>query len=184
MSKNIARTAGIASALIIVMVTLGSALSHNRKERARKTRRLQVASSPGQTEPVNYKIGRQSSGPTPPNELYLYVSIAPEYFIRGTMAQLARQLNKDFPRDQKIIATIFDDERNAQNGIPAGASFSLFMETERGQYYLDRVKGYEYIAFSTKRGRPASETILNLGRACPKWLRKRKHVCIHTSHSL
>lgn len=88
---------------------------------------------------------------------------------------MAQKLNDDFSNERRVVATILDDERIAQNPPPAGAEYSLFDEVNRGQYYLDRAKGYEYIAFSTERGKPANQVVINLGPNRPNWLRATSH---------
>jgi hypothetical protein len=133
-----------------------------------------VKSPASPKESVEYKIGRRRFLERP-QMLHLQISIAPALFVREKMDALAQKLNSDFSNERKVGATILDDEQIAQNPPPVGAAYPFFEKVNRGQYYLDRAKGYEYIAFSTERGRPANEVVINLGPNRPKWLRAATH---------
>ena len=140
-------------------------------QRALKQEPSVVKSTEDNKASIDYKIGRRQLLPKRPHMLLLQISIAPELFVREKMTQLAQKLNGDFSNERKVVATILDDERIAQNPPPAGAEYSLFEKVNRGQYYLDRARGHEYIAFSTERGKPANQVVINFGPNRPNWLR-------------
>ena len=56
--------------------------------------------------------------------LVLWIIIKPEDFLRDRMSMLARQLNQDFPDEQRIYAVFFDSEETARNYNPVGGSYS------------------------------------------------------------
>ncbi len=97
------------------------------------------------------------------DDVYLDISVGPQDFIRDRMISLARQLNRDYVDEPRLSAVIFDSERAARNYNPIGAGYEFYKKLERGAYYLDRVKGVEFIHFSTRRGKPADEIKINLG---------------------
>ena len=148
-------------------------ISNERPACTRSQDTLSKATS-GQDEQATYKIGQSKRISSEPGEIYLILSLSPESFTRDQMVELAKRLNKDFHEEQKLSADIVDDEKLARTIIPAGDSYSVLVARQRGEYYLDRIKGYEYISFSTKRGRPANEIVVNLGRNTPKWLKRRR----------
>jgi hypothetical protein len=103
---------------------------------------------------ITYRVATRMRSPV---ELILEISVEPENFTRDKMFLLARQLNKDFPNESRIYAVIFDSESAARNYNPAGGTYSISKKLERGEYFLDRVKGRESINFSTRRGNPVDE---------------------------
>jgi hypothetical protein len=103
----------------------------------------------------------------------LWIVVDPESFTRDKMSMLARQLNKDFPDEPRIYAVFFDSEIAARNYDPVGGTYYISKKLERGQYYLDRVKGRESINFSTQRGNPVDEIKITLGKRF-KPTKKRK----------
>ncbi|MCA1579374.1 MAG: hypothetical protein LC794_18670 [Acidobacteria bacterium] len=125
-----------------------------------------------QSKPVDHKVARTIDSRKEGGGLYLLISVAPEDFVRERMTQLARQLNRDYENESKLIVSIFDNETTARNVIPAGHQYSEFKKAERGVYHLDRRKGVEYLHFSTKPGRPSNEIKLNLRRARPQRTQK------------
>jgi hypothetical protein len=90
-------------------------------------------------------------------ELILEIVVKPEDFTHDKMVMLARQLNKDYLGESRMYAVIFDSEEAARNYNPAGGSYSISKKLERGEYFLDRIKGREYINFSSQRGKPVDE---------------------------
>jgi hypothetical protein len=109
------------------------------------------------------------------NMLILWIVIEPKDFTRDRMSMLAHQLNRDFPNESLINAVFFDSEETVRHYNPAGASYSISKELERGEYNLDRVKGRESINFSLQRGSPVNEIKIVLSnKVIP--VRKRKRV--------
>lgn len=141
-----------------------------------KASKSQVTSDPKQdVDGVAYKVSLSMRVRREHNKLILLLSIGPENFTRDRMLMLARQLNNDFSGEARIYAVIFDSEAAARNYDPSGGSYYVSKKLERGEYYLDRVKGLESLNFSSRRGSPVNEMKLSLGdKGVP--VKKRKRV--------
>lgn len=123
---------------------------------------------------ADYKIARLIRSSNEGNKVYLDISIEPEYFVRDKMVSLARRLNEDFPSEPLIDTVIFDNETAARNYNPVGGSYSISKKLERGEYYLDRLRGQEYIKFSLKRGNPVDEIKIVLSGGTTRVKRKKR----------
>lgn len=122
---------------------------------------------------VAYQVGQRNRIPNKLRTLSLLISVSPDDFTRISMIQLATELKNDFSDEQLLSVDMFDNEKVAREIVQAGDSFSTFQRLRRGEYYLDRSKGYEYISFSTKRGKPVNEIVVNIGPNKPRWLKAR-----------
>lgn len=99
-----------------------------------------------------YKIGRNLHWQKEPTRFLALISIPPQFFTRTHMIALGKQLNLDFCDEKRIRAIIVDDHRAATIWEPIHLA-PFYGPAERGEYYLDRATGEEYLEFSTKRGR-------------------------------
>jgi hypothetical protein len=166
------------AAIVLIMaarLVITSQQSFNwSSEREYKVAKTAVTPDSGQKlQSVSYKKVTLMRVPREHNKLILWISIEPETFVRTKMLMLARQLNKDFPDEPRIYVVIFDSEVAARNYDPAGGSYYISKQLERGEYFLDRVKGQEYINFSSQLGRPINEIAIPISGKSP-FVRKRK----------
>ena len=88
-----------------------------------------------------------------------------KHFNRDDMIALARRLNKDFRREQRVTFVICDEYETAKD---PGVVYDLLRREPppalRGFYEIDRVSGREGISFSTERGKPTSEIFVDLSK--------------------
>jgi|SRR5712692_11223105 len=134
----------------------------------------QTSLASDQSEIVPYKVARKLRLFKKGNPLFVVISVEPAHFVREEMTQLARQLNRDFSEEPRLLVEIMDDERIAEHVPPAGEYYEWYMSAKRGEYHLDREKGLEYVQFSTKRGRPWNELTLNLGETVQRKIRRKR----------
>ena len=97
------------------------------------------------TRAPNYRIGVKyrtvvsKARPTPPT-LVLQVSVKPPDFSREAMILLARRLNKDFAKEERLSVFLFSDIEAARRFDP---THKADVESLRGSYHLDRIAGTE-----------------------------------------
>lgn len=106
-----------------------------------------------------YRIGFAGHARGKDCELLLYISIDPGRFSREDMVALADRLNKDFCYEKRLTAIILDDYDAAKHPL---RNKKAYWDAERGSYHLDRERYRQYIKFSTARGKPADEVVVNL----------------------
>lgn len=106
-------------------------------------------------------IGHSVEGPL---TLGLRVVVKPENFSREYMLQFAQRVKLEYCNEQRITVVIFDDYLAAKSArivvdylVGRDAAPEL-----RGFYSLDRTTGEEGIQFSTVRGKPADEIVIDL----------------------
>jgi hypothetical protein len=116
---------------------------------------------PSRVEAPPYSVDRSvnPSGGSP--ELYLAITLDRQFLRPDSMRAFGRALNERFCRNRTVEASIFDDRRGATEWDPFHVP-QLYATALRGEYFLDRETGKEYITFSTTRGRGFDEFI-NLG---------------------
>jgi hypothetical protein len=154
------------SIILCAALSLASTLVITQRSRNHNTQiedtvvKAKVAAASGpNSQAIPYKIGGSMRSRI---ERILWIVIEPESFTRDKMVMLASQLNQDFPDERRIYAVFFDSETAARNYDPAGGSYPISKKLERGQYYLDRVRGRESINFSSQRGNSVDEIKITL----------------------
>lgn len=131
---------------------------------------LALSQTPGTCRPRNenkgapkYRVGQKYRPETNPSRLVLHISVEPKHFNRDDMTALAKQLGKNFPRELRLSVAICDEYKTAKD---PGIIYDVLMRESppalRGFYELDRVSGKEVISFSTERGKPNDEIVINL----------------------
>lgn len=174
--RNVLLGSIVLSGLLAVISTLTAAQQSLSRETQTEGTTANTAPDPvPNLQAVTYKVSTFARIPAEHNKLILLISTEPESFTRDKMLVLARQLNKDFPNEQRIYAVIFDSEAAVRNYDPAGGTYSMSKKLERGEYYLDRVKGRESINFSSRRGNPVDEIKITLSNGFTR-AKKRKRV--------
>jgi hypothetical protein len=115
-----------------------------------------------ESKPSEYKVGQVIRNSTEPYDVTVFISTNPKHFVRDEMIRLARQLNSDFSKEQILVVEILDDDYTASNYLPVANEYTIFNKARRGLYRLNRIKGEEYIEFSTERGKPLNEVRIKL----------------------
>jgi hypothetical protein len=107
-----------------------------------------------------YKVGqiRHTGGNSP--AIFLVISVELENFTKDKMIALAKQLKKDYCKETRLWAIIFDDYDAAKHVTFLDITRNL-EKAKRGIYHLD-FKKEEYIQFSTVRGGPLDEVKIDL----------------------
>lgn len=109
-----------------------------------------------------YRVGWTTYTVEGPKTLAVAIGVNPRYFNREDMTAFARQLEKDFCQEQRIVAVILDDYRAAKHYAPS-IEITWPKLRERGFYELDRVTGKQQISFSLVLGNPKDEVKIDLG---------------------
>jgi hypothetical protein len=113
---------------------------------------------------IKYRIGRirRASVNNVPT-LLLQISIQPDNFNREDITALAEQLKEKFCHEEHLNVALCDSYKAAKDGL---LIFNLLNhETDpalRGFYDLDRTSSKESIGFSTVRGKPLDEIVIQL----------------------
>ncbi|HEX5602830.1 MAG TPA: hypothetical protein VFX63_09780 [Pyrinomonadaceae bacterium] len=100
---------------------------------------------PNKIRDPNYRIGVKyrtvvsKARPIPPT-LVLQVSVKPPDFSREAMILLARRLNRDFAKEERVGVLLFSDLEAARRFDPTRKAD---VESLRGSYHLDRPAGQE-----------------------------------------
>ena len=115
-------------------------------------------------QPAGYKVWWTLRNGDELQQVFLIVSVEPRRFMKEEMLAIARRLNQDYADERRLTAILLDDEDTARNVMPMSTQYSIFQKAGRGVYQLDRVKGEEYIQFSTERGRRTDEIKVTLSR--------------------
>ena len=123
---------------------------------------------PDRGDSVKYRIAQNFKSNLPPYIRSLRIVVKPENFNRGYMTLLARSIHQRFCTDEEISAVIFDDKHVADT-----MDMGLFLTGRikipevRGFYALTSHtlsgKGKDHsIEYSTKRGNPTNEVVIDL----------------------
>ena len=90
---------------------------------------------------VKYRTVVSRARPIPPT-LVLQISVKPPDFSREAMILLARRLNRDFAKEERLGVLLFSDYEAARRFDPTRKAD---VESLRGSYNLDRTTGMEEI---------------------------------------
>lgn len=93
----------------------------------------------------------------------LNISVKPENINHEYLVLLARYLNQRFCREERLVVAIFTDYKAAKHFRP---DFPEILDAWRGEYFLDRRTGEEYVSFTTipnYNNNPQSRIRINLG---------------------
>lgn len=88
---------------------------------------------------VKYRTVVSYARPIPPT-LVLQISVKPPDFSREAMILLARRLNRDFAKEERLGVLLFSDFEAARRFDPTHKGD---LESLRGSYHLDRTTGKE-----------------------------------------
>ena len=86
--------------------------------------------------------------------LLLYVSINSSDITQSNLIALSKRLENIYCKEKEIITTFFDDYSVAQNATLDAISvyFEKTLESSRGEYYLNRNTGEEFVSYSVSSG--------------------------------
>ncbi|HSE19542.1 MAG TPA: hypothetical protein VLB46_20935 [Pyrinomonadaceae bacterium] len=114
---------------------------------------------------MKYRTVVSKARPIPPT-LVLQVSIKPPDFSREAMILLARRLNRDFAKEERLGVILFSDFEAARRFDP---SREEDLESLRGSYQLDRTTGKEELTIFLDPKEPQRNITIDLTReAKPK----------------
>ncbi|HYV10149.1 MAG TPA: hypothetical protein VE980_04500 [Pyrinomonadaceae bacterium] len=144
------------SIVVLVSLTLAGVMYGQDTERKK----------PNKIREPNYRIGVKyrtvvsKARPIPPT-LVLQVSVKPPDFSREAMILLARRLNRDFAKEERLGVLLFSDFEAARRFDPTrkGAVESL-----RGSYQLDRTTGKEELNIFLDPNEPQRNIKIDLTR--------------------
>ncbi len=126
--------------------------------------------------PVDYRIA-YSERSLSENEIVLNISVKPENINRDFLALLARHLNQRFSADRRIAVAIFDDFKAAKN---YDIGFPETHDTVRGEYFLDRSTGEEYVSYSVTpnylKSDPRSRIKIELGTKTSRYGQRQRTI--------
>jgi hypothetical protein len=109
-----------------------------------------------------YLVGQvRHTGADKPSEIYLLISVESDQFKKEQMIALARQLKRDFCKEARFSAIIFDDYNAARHVTYLSVTKDM-EKAQRGLYHIDRAKNEEYVQFSTARSKPMNEVKIDL----------------------
>ncbi len=115
------------------------------------------------TGTAKYKVVRNEIPRFAPNTRSLRIVVKEKLFNRDSMVRLARTIRRQFCSDDEISVMIFDDERVARNmdeGLYLAGKIKV--PELRGLYAFGDHGRSDSIEFSTKRGNPISEIVIDL----------------------
>ena len=161
--KNCTSGCDLLSLLMIlaILASISSPIKCERREIVARSLAKKSQSDPQKKNP-DYRIWRIFTPKDKKGLSLAFVSVNPEHFNRETMSILAKLLNKEFKRKERIRAILFDDPDLARD-YAIGANDPDGMEKYvRGVYFLDRSKPEEYIQFSSNRNKPRDEIEIRL----------------------
>ena len=98
---------------------------------------------------VKYRIGsyeRSRLAPEGPPVLGIGVSVKPEQINADYLVLLARNLNQRFCKEDRLVVGIYDRYEIA---VRFRGEFQEALDAFRGEYFLDRTTGEEYVSFTT-----------------------------------
>lgn len=98
---------------------------------------------------VKYRIGsfqRTKTDPEGLSVLGLGVSVKPEQVNADYLVLLARNLNRRFCKEDRLVVGIYDKYEIA---VYFNSDFQDSLDAFRGEYVLDRTTGKEYVSFTT-----------------------------------
>jgi hypothetical protein len=99
----------------------------------------------------------------PPYSVAAYIFVKPKNYNREFMKTLVLSLNSKYCSENHVSVAIFDDKRKAKDTDIAAYSLGEIIEPSvRGFYWLDRKKGISGVKFSTERGKPVDEQMIEL----------------------
>jgi len=140
--------------ITLTLCILGFAVLAGAQERAVKC----LPNSTAQKAP-EYRIGVAGHSIKEACELYIFISVDPGHFVREDMLALANRLNQDFCYEKRLTAVIVDDDYAARHPM---RNTKVYRDAERGRYHLNRDSREQYIKFSTARGKPWNEVVIDL----------------------
>jgi hypothetical protein len=92
----------------------------------------------------------------------IFVTLDTKAFNRGDMRVLASQLKEQFAHRRRLRAALFDDPVPVRLMTEGKLEYPEFAKAQRGLYYLDRIKGKEYVEFLSERQKPGSRVTIRL----------------------
>ncbi len=97
-----------------------------------------------------YRLGR-TERIDETDSILIQISVNPQNVNREDLVKLASYLNKQFCKEKRFTVVIFDNPTSAKHfrADALAPNFEEGLESMRGEYYLDRTTGEEYINFST-----------------------------------
>jgi hypothetical protein len=175
----------VLSGLLIMLTTLAVTRQQSHSRNTQSEDIIAMATAAPDSSPklqgITYKIAASTVVRAKYNKRIIWISIEPEDFTRDKMLLLARLINNDFPDEPRIYAVIFDSEITARNYNPAGGSYYVSKKLERGEYYLDRIKGRGQINFSSQRGNSVGEIKITLSNGSTPVMKVRRVTPTHGS---
>jgi hypothetical protein len=121
---------------------------------------------PNKIRAPSYRIGVKfrtvvsKADPIPPT-LVLLISVKPPDFSREAMILLARRLNKDFAKEERLSVFLFSDFEAARRFDPTRKGD---VETLRGSYDLDRITGKDELEIFLDPNDPQRNLKIDLTR--------------------
>jgi len=125
------------SIVVLVSLTLAGVMYGQDTERKKPVK----VRDPNYRIAFRYRTAVSIAQPIPPT-LVLFVSVKPPDFSREAMILLARRLNKDFAKEERLGVFLFGDFEAARRFDPTHKGD---LETLRGSYNLDRTTGKDEI---------------------------------------
>ena len=120
----------------------------------------------GECEPdskarIRFTLAFEHKNSLPPYSVGAYLFVRPTDYNREFMKNLVLSLNSKYCSENLVSAAIFDDKRKAKDTDIAAYSLGKLKEPAvRGFYWLDREKRTSGVKFSTERGKPVDEVII------------------------
>ena len=144
------------SVVVLISLTLAGVVYGQGTERKK----------PGKIRAPSYRIGVKyrtvvsKARPIPPT-LVLQISIKPPDFSREAMILLARRLNRDFAKEERLGVLLFGDYEAARRFDPTRKGD---VEKLRGSYDLDRTTGKEELEIFLDPKEPQRNIKIDLTR--------------------
>lgn len=128
----------------------------------------------GSDRTFKYKMGltfRSKRALGGPDVQVMQISIEPKRINQEDLLKVARWLKTDFCKEQRLSVMLLTDRRYADT-FPVGGTlwYNEWQDALRGEYFLDRESGEEYISYSTVPNynkNPQARVKVNLGRNSP-----------------
>ena len=144
------------SIVVLVSLTLAGVMYGQDTER-KKPDKIRV---PSYRIAWKYRTVVSRARPIPPT-LVLYVSVKPPDFSREAMILLARRLDRDFAKEERLGVVLFSDFEAARRFDPTRRGD---VETMRGSYQLDRTTGKEELTIFIDPKEPQRNIKIDLTR--------------------
>jgi hypothetical protein len=154
-------------AILILFGLAGTSINQEHRKLSRCKVDDKVVNAP------HYNVGAvyeaPSTVPDGPPMSVVQISIDSENFNREDLLRLALKLKKQFCKEDRLFAVLFDDVAYIKHlYVSNDAGFHEAEESKRGYYYLDRKTGEEYIEYCTVRNilrNPDKRVRIELGRS-------------------